>query len=125
MDFRLKITLLVDRSNREGNTYCIVIKNVKRLILIKVSSNSSRGITRASKFYSNYLYYRWLSYYRSTQLASSYALTTYRSFLLSLLLELSIDPALQALHSLKSTPCRLQNRRIHGQCKEPLAGRSK
>ena len=88
-------------------------------------ASRARRITRASKFYGNYLYYRLVSYYRSTRLASSYALTTYRSFLLSLLLKLGIDPALQALYSLKSTLRRLQNRRIHSQCKEPPAGRSK
>ena len=95
------------------------------LMKIKVSNNSSRGITRSPKFYGSYLYCRWLNHYRSTQLASLYALTTYRSFLLSLLLKLGIGPALQALHSLKPTPRRLQNRRIHNQCKEPPAGRSK
>ncbi len=38
---------------------------------------------------------------------------------------LGIDPALQALHGLKSTPRRLQNRQIHSQCREAPAGRSK
>ena len=125
MDFRVRIISLVGAPYREGNTYYIAIKDIKKLMQIKVSSNSSRIILRAPKFYGNYSYSRWLSYYRSIQLASSYALTTYRSFLLSLLLELSIDPALQALHSLKSKPRQPQNYQIHSQCREVLAGRSK
>ena len=51
IDFRLKIILLVGTPNYKGNNYCIIIK-----VKIKVSSNSSRNISKAPRLYSKYLY---------------------------------------------------------------------